>query len=42
MNALAQKAVKELSEAGIAVFPSISRAAKALSKFANYHTSRKE
>ncbi|MFO7570154.1 MAG: CoA-binding protein [Smithellaceae bacterium] len=41
MNALAQKAIKELALAGIAVFPSISRAAQALSKFAAYHTRRK-
>ncbi len=41
MNVLAQKAIKELSAAGIAVFPSIPRAAQALSKFADYHTKRK-
>ncbi len=41
MNTLAQKAIKELSAAGIAVFPSIPRAAAALSKFADYHTKRK-
>lgn len=41
MNTLAQKAIKELSAAGIAVFPSIPRAAQALSKFADYHERRR-
>lgn len=41
MNALAQKAIKELSAAGIAVFPSIPRAVLALSKFARYHAKRR-
>lgn len=41
MNALAQRAIRELSMAGIAAFPSIPRAALALGKFARYHTKRK-
>ncbi len=41
MNTLAQKAIRELSAAGIAVFPSIARAAVALSKFAGYYAKRK-
>jgi acyl-CoA synthetase (NDP forming) len=37
MRRLAHEAGKELTAAGIAVFPSIQRAALALSKFAGYH-----
>ena len=37
MRKLAYDAAKDLSAAGIAVFPSIQRAALALSKFAGYH-----
>jgi acyl-CoA synthetase (NDP forming) len=41
MKLLAQKAAMELSAAGIAVFPSIQRAAMALSKFTRYHATLK-
>ncbi len=37
MKVLAQKAARELAGLGIAVFPSIPRAALALSRFARYH-----
>jgi len=37
MNALARRAAIKLAEAGIAVFPSVSRAALAISKFARHH-----
>ena len=42
MKILAQKATEELFAEGIAVFPSIQRAALALSRFTRYHAQRKE
>ena len=41
MKILAQKAATELAAQGIAVFPSIQRAALALGRFARYHARRK-
>jgi len=41
MKLLAQKAANDLAALGIAVFPSIPRAAVALSKFAGYHAKSK-
>ena len=41
MKSLALKAARDMSAAGIAVFPSIPRAATALSKFIRYHAKRK-
>ena len=40
MKPLAQKAETELAAAGITVFPSIGRAALALSRFTRYHAKR--
>lgn len=40
MKPLAQKAEMELAASGITVFPSIGRAALALSRFTRYHTKR--
>ena len=42
MKSLALKAARDMSAAGIAVFPSIPRAAMALSKFISYHAKRKD
>ena len=41
MKKLADEAGKELTAAGVAVFPSMQRAAVALRKFVNYHEKRK-
>ena len=38
MNALAHRAARKLAAAGIAVFPSVSRGALALGRFARYHS----
>ncbi len=42
MKPLAQKAAAELAALGIAVFPSIGRAALALGRFTRYHAKRRE